>query len=121
MRQDIVHDNDDRTGPLADPERSVLRCDWELLAFVVRSNHVRLVLKTPGPISPKGCKIKLTVGSIAAGAALSKYRKSALRGSRRTLLPRSSRKSKTAKLRKRPAAKVRARSRFKKSTWAPMT
>src|SRR6516164_8420813 len=53
-RQDIVQDDDDRTRLLTDLERSVLHCDWELLAFVILSNHLHLLLKTPQPNLAKG-------------------------------------------------------------------
>lgn len=48
-RQDIVYDDDDRRRLLADLERVVVRADWELLSFVVMSNHLHLLLKTPRP------------------------------------------------------------------------
>jgi len=48
-RQDIVHDDDDRRRLLVDLERAVQRFGWELLCFVVMSNHLHLLLKTPRP------------------------------------------------------------------------
>ena len=48
-RQNIVHDDDDRTRLLGHLERTVLRFGWELLAFVVMGNHLHLLLKTPRP------------------------------------------------------------------------
>jgi REP element-mobilizing transposase RayT len=59
-RQDIVHDNDDRRRLLCDLERAVDRFDWELLAFVVLSNHLHLVLKTPRPNLSKGMQAFLS-------------------------------------------------------------
>ena len=53
-RQDIVQDDDDRKRLLTDLERSILRYDWELLAFVILSNHLHLLLKTPQPRSFAG-------------------------------------------------------------------
>jgi putative transposase len=53
-RQDIVHDDDDRTRLLADLERTVDRCGWEILAFAILSNHLHLLLKTPEPNLAKG-------------------------------------------------------------------
>jgi REP element-mobilizing transposase RayT len=41
-RQDIVHDDEDRRRVCADLERVVERFGWELLAFVVLSNHLHL-------------------------------------------------------------------------------
>src|SRR5262249_35613355 len=46
-RQQIVRDDDDRQRLLADLERSVVRCGWELPAFVVMGNHLHLLVKTP--------------------------------------------------------------------------
>ena len=46
-RQDIVHDDDDRRRLLDDLERTVVRSGWELPAFVVLSNHLHLLVKTP--------------------------------------------------------------------------
>lgn len=46
-RQDIVHDDDDRQRLIDDLERTVIRSGWELLAFVVLSNHLHLLVKTP--------------------------------------------------------------------------
>ena len=53
-RQDIVHDDDDRTRLLVDLERTVGRFEWELLAFVIMSNHLHILLKTPRPNLAKG-------------------------------------------------------------------
>jgi REP element-mobilizing transposase RayT len=46
-RQKIVHDDDDRQRLLDDLERTVVRAGWELVAFVVLSNHLHLLVKTP--------------------------------------------------------------------------
>src|ERR1700739_85802 len=59
-RPDIVQDDDDRNRLLTDLERSVLRCDWELLAFVILSNHLHLLLKTPPPHLAKGMQAFLS-------------------------------------------------------------
>jgi REP element-mobilizing transposase RayT len=48
-RQRIVHDDRDRERLLEDLRRAVLRCGWELLAFVFKENHLHLLLKTPRP------------------------------------------------------------------------
>jgi putative transposase len=59
-RQDIVHDDDDHRRVLADLERVVGRFGWELLAFVVLSNHLHVVLKTPRPNLAKGMQAFLS-------------------------------------------------------------
>lgn len=53
-RQLIVRDDQDRRRLLADLERSVVRHQWELLAFVVMGNHLHLLLKTPRPNLARG-------------------------------------------------------------------
>src|SRR3954468_1632622 len=53
-RQEIVHDDDDRRRLLEGLELTVTRCGWELLGFVVMSNHLHLVLKTPRPNLARG-------------------------------------------------------------------
>ena len=59
-RQEIVHDDEDRRRLLADLERAVVRYGWELLAFVVLSNHLHLLLKTPRPNLAKGMQAFLS-------------------------------------------------------------
>ena len=59
-RQDIVHDDDDRRRLLADLERTVTRTGWEVLSFVVMSNHFHLLLKTPRPNLAKGMQAFLS-------------------------------------------------------------
>src|SRR5689334_7999776 len=59
-RQDIVLDDDDRARLLADLERSVTRSGWELLAFVVMSNHLHLLLRTPRPNLARGMQAFLS-------------------------------------------------------------
>jgi REP element-mobilizing transposase RayT len=53
-RQDIVHDDDDRARLLDDLGRSVGRFGWELTAFVVMTNHLHLLVKTPEPNLARG-------------------------------------------------------------------
>ena len=65
-RQDIVHDDDDRTRLLADLERTVLRFGWEVLAFVVMGNHLHLLLKTPRPNLAKGMQAFLSAYALYA-------------------------------------------------------
>jgi REP element-mobilizing transposase RayT len=62
--QDIVQDDDDRTRLLTDLERSVLRFDWELLAFVVLNNHLHLLVKTPHPNLGKGMQAFLSAYAV---------------------------------------------------------
>jgi len=53
-RQRIVRDDHDRERLLDDLRRTVLRCGWELLAFVFMENHLHLLLKTPRPNLARG-------------------------------------------------------------------
>ena len=48
-RQRIVHDDPDRQRLLDDLRRTVLRCEWQLPAFVFMGNHLHLLIKTPRP------------------------------------------------------------------------
>jgi REP element-mobilizing transposase RayT len=59
-RQDIVRDDDDRRRLLDDLERVVGRAGWELLSFVVLSNHLHLLLKTPRPNLGRGMQAFLS-------------------------------------------------------------
>src|SRR5271154_4832816 len=52
-RQHIAHD-DDRRRLQDDLARAVSRCSWKVYAFVLLSNHLRLVLKTPEPNLARG-------------------------------------------------------------------
>jgi REP element-mobilizing transposase RayT len=63
-RQDIVHDDDDRTRLLADLERTIDRFEWEVLAFVIMSNHLHLLLKTPRPNLGKGMQSFLSAYAV---------------------------------------------------------
>jgi hypothetical protein len=53
-RQDIVHDGDDRRRLIANLERVVDRSDWVVLGFVIMSNHLHLLLRTPVPNLARG-------------------------------------------------------------------
>ena len=53
-RQQIVRDDHDRERLLEDLRRAVLRCGWELLAFVFMGNHLHLFFKTPRPNLARG-------------------------------------------------------------------
>ena len=59
-RQRIVRDDHDRERLLDDLRRTVLRCGWELLAFVFMENHLHLLLKTPRPNLARACSIPLS-------------------------------------------------------------
>ena len=48
-RQRIVQEDPDRQRLLDDLRRTVLRCEWELPAFVFMGNHLHLLIKTPRP------------------------------------------------------------------------
>jgi REP element-mobilizing transposase RayT len=53
-RQDIVRDDLDRERLLSVLGRTVERFGWRLFAFVLMTNHLHLVLKTPQPNLSKG-------------------------------------------------------------------
>jgi REP-associated tyrosine transposase len=53
-RQDIVRDDNDRRRLQEDLGRAAVRCSWRLYAFVILSNHLHLVLKTPEPNLARG-------------------------------------------------------------------
>jgi len=59
-RQDIVRDDDDRTRLLADLERTAGRFGWDVLAFVIMSNHLNLLVRTPQPNLGKGMQAFLS-------------------------------------------------------------
>ena len=59
-RQDIVADDGDRGRLLVCLERAVNRSGWVLYAFVVLTNHLHLVLKTPRPNLAKGMQLFLS-------------------------------------------------------------
>lgn len=59
-RQDIVVDDADRRRLEACLERAVKRSGWVLYAFVVLTNHLHLVLKTPRPNLAKGMQLFLS-------------------------------------------------------------
>ena len=53
-RQDIVRDDDDRRRLQEDLARAVGRCSWRVFAFVIMSNHLHVVLRTPEPNLARG-------------------------------------------------------------------
>jgi REP element-mobilizing transposase RayT len=53
-RQDIVCDDFDRERLLSVLGRTVEGFQWRLFAFVLMTNHLHLVLKTPQPDLSKG-------------------------------------------------------------------
>jgi REP element-mobilizing transposase RayT len=66
-RQDIVHDDDDRRRLLADLEWTVGRAGWELVSFVVMSNHLHLLVKTPRPNLARGMQLFLSRYALWSG------------------------------------------------------
>ena len=59
-RQNIVHDDGDRQRLIDDLARTVARSEWQLLSFVVLSNHLHLLLKTPRPNLARGMQAFLS-------------------------------------------------------------
>jgi putative transposase len=53
-RQDIVRDDDDRDRLQQELGRAAVRCGWKVYAFVILSNHLHVVLKTPQPNLARG-------------------------------------------------------------------
>jgi REP element-mobilizing transposase RayT len=53
-RQDIVCDDADRDRFVGFLGRAAVRCGWRVYAFVVMSNHLHIVLKTPQPNLARG-------------------------------------------------------------------
>ena len=67
-RQDIVQDDDDRNRLLIDLEPpGSAAAAGELLAFVVLSNHLHLLLKTPQPNLAKGMQAFLSAYAVWSG------------------------------------------------------
>ncbi len=59
-RQNIVGHDGDRNRLLADLERTVQRSGWVLYAFVLMTNHLHLVVKTPRANLAKGMQVFLS-------------------------------------------------------------
>jgi len=59
-RQDIVRDDADRDRLVNDLGRAAVRCSWRIYAFVVMSNHLHVVLKTPEPNLSRGMQTFLS-------------------------------------------------------------
>jgi REP element-mobilizing transposase RayT len=59
-RQDIVRDDDDRRRLQDYLGRAVVRCSWRVYAFVIMSNHLHVVLKTPEPNLARGMQALLS-------------------------------------------------------------
>src|SRR5947209_16987410 len=59
-RQAIVRDDDDRERLLHDLHSAVVRSGWELTAFVLMTNHLHLLLKTPRPNLARGMQAFLS-------------------------------------------------------------
>ncbi len=59
-RQDIVGNDDDRRRLQDDLGRAAIRCSWRIYAFVLMSNHLHIVLKTPEPNLARGMQTFLS-------------------------------------------------------------
>jgi REP element-mobilizing transposase RayT len=59
-RQDIVRDDHDRDRLQQELGRAALRCAWRVYAFVILSNHLHVVLKTPQPNLARGMQAFLS-------------------------------------------------------------
>ena len=59
-RQDIVYDDADRDRLLDYLGKAVVRCSWRVYAFVIMSNHLHLVVKTPTPNLARGMQTFLS-------------------------------------------------------------
>ncbi len=59
-RQDIVRDDADRDRLQQELGRAVGRCGWRVYAFVILSNHLHVVLKTPQPNLARGMQAFLS-------------------------------------------------------------
>src|SRR3954453_16477771 len=59
-RQDIVENDDDRGRLMTCLERAVRRSGWVLYAFVLMTNHLHLVVKTPRPNLARGMQFFLS-------------------------------------------------------------
>ncbi len=53
-RQDIVRDDDDRRRLQDHLGRAAVRCSWRVYAFVLMTNHLHVVFKTPEPNLARG-------------------------------------------------------------------
>ena len=53
-RQDIVCDDVDREHLKEQLGKAAMRCSWRVYAFVIMSNHLHVVLKTPEPNLSRG-------------------------------------------------------------------
>ena len=59
-RQDIVGDDADRQRLIDGLEKAVARSGWVLYAFVLMTNHLHLVLKTPRANLSRGMQLLLS-------------------------------------------------------------
>jgi putative transposase len=59
-RQDIVCDDADRDRLQQEMGRAAVRCGWRVYAFVILSNHLHVVLKTPQPNLARGMQVFLS-------------------------------------------------------------
>jgi len=59
-RMDIVRDDEDRNRLRDELGQAALRCNWRVYAFVILSNHLHVVLKTPQPNLARGMQAFLS-------------------------------------------------------------
>jgi putative transposase len=59
-RRDIVRDDEDRDRLRDELGQAALRCNWRVYAFVILSNHLHVVLKTPQPNLARGMQAFLS-------------------------------------------------------------
>jgi len=59
-RQDIVRDDADRDRLQTELARATVRCAWKVYAYVIRSNHLHVVLKSPQPNLARGMQTFLS-------------------------------------------------------------
>src|SRR5437764_4447468 len=64
-RQDIVRDDADRDRLPQELGRAARRCAWRVYAFVILSNHLHVVLKTPQPNLARGIQAFLSTSANA--------------------------------------------------------
>ena len=64
-RQDMVRDDDDRGRLQRELGRDAVRGAWRIYAFVILSNPIHLVLKTPQPNRARGMQVFLSTSAHA--------------------------------------------------------
>ncbi|MGO9465543.1 MAG: transposase [Isosphaeraceae bacterium] len=67
-RQDIVCDDFDRDRLQDHLGKAASRCSWRVYAFVIMSNHLHVVLKTPQPNLARGIQALLSLARSCTAA-----------------------------------------------------